>query len=120
MVKRKRVQSSAAHTDDTNKRSNIIKALDELGTTSATPNAKSETVDGLDSAARVDAKLCIEVLDHVSRECGSEQCQLVMMSEQMVHGNTNECVEKREGVNRVQLVSDDIVSHYNHCNLLTS
>jgi len=40
MVKRKRVQSPAAHTDDTNKRSNIIEALDELGTTSATPNAK--------------------------------------------------------------------------------
>ena len=49
-----------------------------------------------------------------------EQYQLAMMSEWMVHGNINEHLEKCEGVNRVQLVSNDIVSHNDHCNLLTS
>jgi len=49
-----------------------------------------------------------------------EQYQLAMMSEWMVRDNINEYVEKCEGVNRVQLVSDDIVSHSDHYNLLTS
>ena len=47
-----------------------------------------------------------------------EQYQLAMISEWMAHGNINEYVEKYEGVNRAQLVSDDVVSHDNHCNLL--
>ena len=48
-----------------------------------------------------------------------EHYQLAMISEWMIHGNINEYVKKCEGVNRVQLVSDNIVSHNNRCNLLT-
>ena len=40
-----------------------------------------------------------------------EQYQLAMISEWMAHGNINEFVERREGVNRVQLVSDDAIPY---------
>ena len=46
--------------------------------------------------------------------------QLAMISEWMVHGNLNEYAERFEGVNRVQLVSDNIISRSNHFDLLTS
>jgi len=45
-----------------------------------------------------------------------ERYKLAMISEWMVHGNINEYVEKCGGVNRVQLVSSDSISHDNHCN----
>lgn len=41
-----------------------------------------------------------------------------MISEWMVNGNINEFVERTEGVNRVQLVSEGAISQGNHCNLL--
>ena len=49
-----------------------------------------------------------------------EQHQLAMISEWMVHRNVNEYVKKFEGVNRVQLVSNDDISYNNYSNLLTS
>ena len=45
-----------------------------------------------------------------------EQHQLAMISEWMEYGNINEFVEKNEGVNRVQLVSDGVTSRRNRCN----
>ena len=49
-----------------------------------------------------------------------EQHQLAMISDWMVHGNINEFVDRREEVNRVQLVSDNTVSRWNHIYLLNS
>jgi serine/threonine protein kinase len=44
--------------------------------------------------------------------------KFAMVSEWMIHGDINEFVEKSEGVNRVQLVSEDAISQGSHCNLL--
>jgi len=49
-----------------------------------------------------------------------EHRRLAMIFERMVHGNINGYVEKCEGINRVQIVSDDIISHNDRRNLLTS
>jgi len=75
MVKRKRVESPAAHTDNTNNRSDIIKALDKLGTASATPNAKPETVDNLDSTAidGVDSGAVEDDRNGNNKEAGSQE-----------------------------------------------
>ena len=47
-----------------------------------------------------------------------ERHQLAMISEWMDNGNINEYVKGHEGVNRVQLVSNDITSRRNECNWL--
>jgi len=41
-----------------------------------------------------------------------------MICEWMDHGNINEFIERNEGVNRVQLVSDGALPCGNYCNLL--
>ena len=47
-----------------------------------------------------------------------ERRQLAMISEWMDHGNINKYVENHEGVNRVQLVSNEVTSRRNECNRL--
>lgn len=75
MAKRKRVQSPAASTDNVNKRSEIIKALDKLGADSATPNTTSESLDDLDSAAidGVDSGSVADVQNGTNEEAGNEE-----------------------------------------------
>ena len=42
--------------------------------------------------------------------------KFAMVSEWMVHGNINEFVAMSEGVNRVQLVSEDLIPQDTYCN----
>ena len=72
------------------------------------------------SAMRRTGILTLNILPLHDVNVDLEYRQLATISESMVHRNINEYVEKCEGVNRVQPVSDDVVSHNDHHNLLAS